>query len=68
MQREPVRGAKGCADAMDIDTAARETETSPTSEPGEPIIGQSPRRKVGSSVYVTVPGPVPMIKAKSKKK
>ncbi|MDT7801700.1 MAG: hypothetical protein QOI78_5133 [Actinomycetota bacterium] len=53
---------------MDINTADRETETSPTSEPGEPIIGQSPRRKVGSSVYVTVPGPVPVIKAKSRKK
>ncbi|MFJ1767083.1 hypothetical protein ACIOD2_42605 [Amycolatopsis sp. NPDC088138] len=53
---------------MNINTAARETEASPTSEPGEPIIGQSPRRTVGSSVYVTVPGPVPVIKAKQKKK
>ncbi|MFG1643903.1 hypothetical protein ACGFMK_26735 [Amycolatopsis sp. NPDC049252] len=51
---------------MSTDTAARE-ETS-SSGPGEPIIGQSPRRKVGNSVYVSVPGPVPVIRAKPHKK
>jgi hypothetical protein len=51
---------------MSTDAAAREHESSP-SGPGEPIIGQSPRRKVGNSVYVSVPGPVPVIKAKRPK-
>jgi hypothetical protein len=53
---------------MSTDAAACTPEASPTSSPGEPIIGQSPRRRVGSSVYVTVPGPVPVIKAKPHKK
>ncbi|MGW3962725.1 hypothetical protein ACWED2_23105 [Amycolatopsis sp. NPDC005003] len=51
---------------MSTDAAARERETS--GQPGEPIIGQSPKRKVGNSVYVSVPGPVPVIKAKRTKK
>jgi|GEM_PF-6011265 len=32
--------------------------------PGEPIISQSPKRKVGNTIYVSVPGPVPVIRAK----
>lgn len=31
---------------------------------GEPIIPQSPRRVVGGSVYVSVPGRVPVIRAR----
>ncbi|MEU7787487.1 MULTISPECIES: hypothetical protein [unclassified Amycolatopsis] len=51
---------------MSTDAAARERET--PSGRGEPIIGQSPKRKVGNSVYVSVPGRVPVIKAKRAKK
>ena len=36
-------------------------------EQTESVIDQSPRRVVGDRVYVSVPGPVPMVRAKRSK-
>ncbi|MGW5719779.1 hypothetical protein ACWEVP_26690 [Amycolatopsis sp. NPDC003865] len=53
---------------MTTDAAAPEREAPSPDRPGESIIDQSPRRKVGNSVYVSVPGPVPKIKARTPRK
>lgn len=36
-------------------------------EQSESVIDQSPRRVVGDRVYVSVPGPVPMVRVKRSK-
>lgn len=36
-------------------------------EQNESVIDQSPRRVVGDRVYVSVPGPVPMVRVKRAK-
>lgn len=36
--------------------------------PGPPALPQYPTRKVGGSVYVSVPGRVPVIKAKPQRR
>lgn len=41
--------------------------TMPEDEQNESVIDQSPRRVVGDRVYVSVPGPVPMVRAKRSK-
>jgi hypothetical protein len=37
-------------------------------EQNESVIDQSPKRVVGDRVYVSVPGPVPMVRAKKVKR
>jgi hypothetical protein len=43
-------------------TSSEATMTEP--EQNESVIDQSPKRVVGDRVYVSVPGPVPMVRAK----
>jgi hypothetical protein len=37
------------------------------SEQNESVIDQSPKRVVGDRVYVSVPGPVPMVRVKKRR-
>lgn len=48
-----------------MQTSSEATVTTMTDdEQTESVIDQSPRRVVGDRVYVSVPGPVPMVRAK----
>ena len=46
---------------------ARDEQKDDSRERGESIISQSPRTTVGSQVFVSVPGPVPVVRVKRRK-
>jgi hypothetical protein len=65
----------GCVRTLTLGEGMRAVQTSSEAtlttvnddEQTESVIDQSPRRVVGDRVYVSVPGPVPMVRAKRAK-
>lgn len=73
-EASPISGASlarlalGSVDTMSAHTSTQEQPAKSERQHGESIIDQSPTRTVGDRVYVSVPGPIPMVRVRRRKK